>query len=106
MLNNQDCLHCNPIPVMMHEHQESRIYVQSMEKALQGKDVTGVITNARNYCRLLQGHIFKEDNILYPMAEEALDDIQKEAVLKRYHEADSSSLTAETVKAYETLFAE
>lgn len=106
MLENQDCLHCNPIPVMLHEHEESRGFVRNMEKALDEKDVPAVIANAHNYCRLLQGHIYKEDHILYPMAEEALDELRKETVLQRYREADSVTLTAETVKRYETLFAD
>ena len=39
--------------------------------------------NARGYCELLQEHIFREDNILYPMADEALkEEIQKDILGK------------------------
>jgi len=84
MLESVDCMHCNPIPVMLHEHDEGRHYVKEMIEALAAENTELLIENARNYCELLQNHIFKEDNILYPMAEEALNEEQKEAVENKY----------------------
>ena len=104
MLANVDCLHCNPIPVMLHEHQNGRDYVRNMENALKKNDKYGVVENAKGYCYLLQNHIFKEDNILYPMAEDALTDDQKEAVLKKYNEVETTKFNKETILNYESLF--
>jgi hemerythrin-like domain-containing protein len=94
MLENIGNLHCNPIPVMVHEHDEGRNYVRGMEESLSEKDNDKLIGYARSYCYLLQDHIYKEDNILYPMAENALSDAEKEFVLVRYNEADASFSTA------------
>ena len=84
MLESGDCMHCNPIPVMLYEHDEGRHYVKMMQEALESENMDLMIENARNYCLLLQNHIYKEDNILYPMAEEALSEEQKEAVESQY----------------------
>jgi len=84
MLNNLDCMHCNPIPVMLHEHDAGRVYVKGMEAALAQNNKRDLIANARGYCYLLKNHIYKEDNVLYPMAEDALDDTQKMEVEKLY----------------------
>ena len=61
MLDNTDGMHCNPIPVMLHEHDQGRNFVSSMVKGLEG-------------------------NILYPMAEETLSEEDKERVLQLYDE--------------------
>lgn len=80
MLQNQSGMHCNPIPVMLMEHDEGRNYVKGMEIALRDGNKHELLENARGYCYLLQEHIYKEDNILYPMAETALNDMEKQQV--------------------------
>ena len=75
-------MHCNPIPQMLYEHDTGRDFVKGMERGLEETDKKTVIENARGYSYLLKDHIMKEDNILYPIAEEALNDEQKDAILK------------------------
>lgn len=84
MLENIANLHCNPIPVMLHEHDEGREFVKGMEKGIAENNKEKIIKNARGYGMLLRDHIYKEDNVLYPMAEEALSDDQKYFVNKEY----------------------
>ncbi len=84
MLDNMENMHCNPIPVMLHEHETGRQYVKGMEEALSMGNKEYLIENARGYCFLLQDHIYKEDNILYPMAEEVLNDTRKQQVEEAY----------------------
>lgn len=91
MLEEVENLHCNPIPVMLHEHESGREFVKAMENGLQINDKSQVIENAREYCYLLQEHIYKEDNILYAMAEQALNDEQKQKVLEKYKLTDESN---------------
>lgn len=88
MLENIENLHCNPIPVMLHEHDEGRAYVKGMEQGISENNTKKLIENARGYCTLLQNHIYKEDNVLYPMAEEALSNEQKELVNQGYQEVE------------------
>lgn len=84
MLENMENMHCNPIPVMLHEHDEGRNFVKGMIAALENNKQEELLDNARGYCYLLQNHIYKEDNVLYPMAEQALDDQQKLDVENSY----------------------
>ncbi len=88
MLEETGNMHCNPIPVMLHEHDEGRQYVKGMEDALSKNSVEQLLENARGYGYLLQDHIYKEDNVLYPMAEEALNDSRKQHVEALYAEVD------------------
>lgn len=101
MLQNVDNMHCNPIPVMLYEHQDGRDYIRDLENALNKNDKYGVIENARGYCFLLQNHIYKEDNVLYPMAEESLSHEQKKSVLEKYTEVETQKFDKETISKYE-----
>jgi len=65
-------LHCNPIEQMMHEHEIGRKFVKEMIEGLEKEDKSKLKNGANGYTNLLKEHIFKEDNILYPMADDAL----------------------------------
>ncbi len=83
------CLHCNPVEQMIFEHDEGRNFVKEMEKGVESNDKKRVVENARGYSGLLQQHIFKEDNILYPMAESALTDDVKKKMIKEFIEIEN-----------------
>ena len=63
-----------PIGVMLHEHEQGRAFVKSLGEGIarytadDKESVAGIIENARGYFNLLSHHIFKEDNVLFPMA--------------------------------------
>ncbi len=63
-----------PIGQMLTEHSYARQYTNRLETAAkryaQGEHAVkeDIIENARAYAQLLSSHIFKENNILYPMA--------------------------------------
>jgi len=97
MLENTDKLHCNPIPVMLHEHDEGREFVKGMEKGISENNSEKLIENTRGYCVLLQNHIYKEDNVLYPMAEEALSNEQKMEILNSYNKVGESPYNSESI---------
>ncbi len=99
MLKNVDSLHCNPIPVMLNEHDISRAYVKEMELGIEESDNIRVVENAKLYCELLGQHIYKEDNVLYPMAEESLNEEEKTEILKQYKALEKSGLSAEEVSS-------
>jgi hemerythrin-like domain-containing protein len=100
MLENLENMHCNPIPVMLYEHESGRNFVLGMEEGLNENNQEKIIGNAMEYSFLLKEHIFKEDNVLYPMAEEALNDQQKETVLKEYKEVETGEFSKENVQKY------
>lgn len=64
-----------PIGVMLAEHDEGRAYVTTASEALEryrgGDTAAGaaVAANLRNYAGLLEQHITKENQVLYPIAD-------------------------------------
>lgn len=77
---------CNPIQQMLYEHDLGRNFVKGIEEGINEDNKKKIIENARDYCNLLKDHIFKEDNVLYPMAEEAIDEKTKEKMIKKFKE--------------------
>ncbi len=81
-------MHCNPVQQMLHEHDLGRNFVKGIEKGLKENDKNKVIENARGYAQLIQEHIYKEDNILYPMADEALNQQVQKSMLDKFKQAE------------------
>jgi len=102
MLENFENMHCNPIPVMLHEHDESRGFVKGMEQGISENNTKKILENTKAYCILLQSHIDKEDNVLYPMAEESLTDEQKNLVNQKYIEAEQKLNTEMDINAFKS----
>ena len=86
-------MHCNPIPQMLHEHDLGRNFIKEVKKGVEENNKDKVIENARGYTQLLQEHILKEDQILYPMADQALSEETKEVMLKKFKEIENNSAT-------------
>jgi hemerythrin-like domain-containing protein len=67
-----------PIGAMLYEHQLGRTYVKNMKSALAAyqkgdrEELNKFLQNAKGYITLLTDHIYKEDNVLYPLAENNL----------------------------------
>jgi len=67
-----------PIGAMLHDHRAGRDLIRAMGEAVPGVNrgdgpaVGRFVRNARGYRELLLTHIDKEDNVLYPMAEDRL----------------------------------
>jgi len=98
--------HCNPVPQMLMEHEKARGYVRNMEQALHEKSLTALADNAIQYARLLTEHIYKEDNILYPMGEAGLSDEAKTALIKEYVQTDERLDSQAILGKYQTLYME
>lgn len=79
-----------PIGVMLIEHDEGRKFVKGMvdaaEKYEKGEKNAGRVfaKNARGYVQLLTQHIFKEDNILYTMADSVLRKAEQKKLLESF----------------------
>lgn len=81
-------VHCNPVEQMLYEHDLGRNFLKGLENGIKENDKEKITKNAEGYARLLQDHIFKEDNILYPMIDEALNDKTKNNMLKRFKQVE------------------
>jgi hemerythrin-like domain-containing protein len=63
-----------PVGVMLAEHAQGRTLIKAMNAAATGApDYPKFITAASDYAALLAAHIDKENSVLFPMAEKALD---------------------------------
>ncbi len=85
-----------PIGVMLFEHNVGREAVRGMREGIEeffngNENARKKITeNAERYIELLESHIFKEDNILYPMADMHLSDEQQNELLEKFEEVEKS----------------
>jgi hemerythrin-like domain-containing protein len=93
-----------PIGVMLAEHEMGREYVRRMMDAVKrfrnGDEdaLSDFIDSAEGYIQLLEQHIYKEDNILYPIADQQLstekitelleefEDVEEKVIGKGVHE--------------------
>jgi len=87
----------SPIEAMHMEHDQGRAFVRAFEaaaeKALAGipGQIPVIAENARGYAALLRGHIDKEDNILYPLAERVLPETVRTGMLAAYETAEAKT---------------
>ena len=77
-------MHCNPTEQMIYEHNLGRQYVKKLAAGLDENNQAKALAGARGYANLLKDHIYKEDNILYPMADEALGEKIKDTMLAKF----------------------
>ena len=89
-----------PIGVMLSEHDVGRAYVKGMSEGIAeykksgAKAVPKLIKNARGYADLLTQHIYKEDNILYPMADRHLSEAMQEELLEQFEKLEEEVIGA------------
>lgn len=81
---------CNPTQQMIYEHELGRDFISELERGIEKNDKDKIIENAKGYAQLLQDHIFKEENILYPMAEKALDKSIRDEMLVKFAQIEQS----------------
>jgi hemerythrin-like domain-containing protein len=76
---------------------------EAAQKALDGEtgQATIIAENAKGYAALLRGHIEKEDDILYPLAERVLPEEVRSRMLAAYVQAEAK--TPELEKKYRQL---
>jgi hemerythrin-like domain-containing protein len=79
-----------PIGVMLAEHERGRDCVRRMESAVArgSKGDEDFCTAASEYACLLRQHIFKENNVLFPMADNCLNSSDDDMVLKSYQNTE------------------
>lgn len=63
---------CNPISVMIMEHNQARSLFPKLEEKIAQKDTNGFFAAADALMILLQQHNMKEENIMYRLCDDAL----------------------------------
>ncbi len=79
-----------PIGVMLHEHVLGRDCVGRMREASQAQpfDARTFADAARQYIPLLRQHIFKENNVLFRMAEQVMSEADDADVTGRFSQVE------------------
>jgi hemerythrin-like domain-containing protein len=92
-----------PVAVMLSDHGQGRRYVKEMaDSAVALKNgnsnATGWIRESmRGYAELLQSHIAKENNVLFRMADQIMNDSEESDLISRFVSIDEGN-DAEGVK--------
>lgn len=98
-----------PIGVMLREHEQGRAYTRAMRDAaqrLEGGDETArspVARSALDYAALLRQHIAKEDNVLFPLAEQVIPAAQQGELVDAYEQVEHEETGEGVHERYHTL---
>jgi hemerythrin-like domain-containing protein len=83
-----------PIGVMLEEHEIGRSHVRAMADALEklksgDRGAAGAIEeHAAEYAEMLKSHIFKENNVLFQMANQVIPDNLAEQISEKFEEIE------------------
>jgi hemerythrin-like domain-containing protein len=86
-----------PVAVMLNEHEQGRNFVRAalegIEEFKNGNygELQTIYENLGNYASLLQSHINKENNILFRMADQVLNDGEQQALLDQFSEVENNA---------------
>ena len=89
--------HCGPVGVMLMEHEQGREYVKGMVENIElfehGNEeaLHTVHQNMLGYAELLQNHIYKENNILFRMADDIFSEDDQNILLDKFGKIESSA---------------
>jgi hemerythrin-like domain-containing protein len=95
-----------PTGVMLREHDQGRRHLRAMAEAVAGaaggdrQAVRQFVTHARAYVQLLRAHIQKEDGCLFPMADVALTDEDRQDLLASFARVENEEMHAQTHEKY------
>jgi len=87
-----------PVSVMLAEHEQGRLFTGLMRDAaqkLKAGDQSAreqVTRNAHSYVALLRQHIYKEDNILFPMANQTISLANQERVAEDFERVEHDEI--------------
>ena len=86
------------LAVLLHEHEQGRIFVRAVAKAVAGKGVPGAAAirkakkNLAAYAQLLRAHIDKENDVLYPIADRLLKPVDQKNLVEAFDKVESQEL--------------
>jgi hemerythrin-like domain-containing protein len=75
---------------MLQEHQQGRAYIAQMNKSLQERDLTKCQLLAAKYRDLLRSHIEKENNVLFVMADDLLNEADQDEMFEKFENHEES----------------
>jgi len=79
-----------PVGVMLHEHTQGRDYIAQMAKSLEEKNISGFNNAAAQYRDLLRNHIDKENNVLFMMADNVIDEQSQSLMFEKFEQHEET----------------
>ena len=98
-----------PIGVMLTEHEAGRAYIRAMSDGLKRLErgeadaLSAIRNNAHSYRDLLRAHIYKENNVLFPMAERCIPDDVAATLADQFDEIERDRVGAGKHEAYHSM---
>jgi len=102
-------LEAGPLAVMLHEHELGRAAVRAIAGALDRVKSGNTGASAElaeallGYVELLRNHIFKEDNVLFPMADRLLPDQEQGDLAVLFDKVEEEEIGAGVHEKYHEL---
>lgn len=97
------------IDMMLDEHEQGRVFTRAMRDAarrLKSGDAEArllVVSNARGYVALLRDHIAKEDEMLFPLADELLSAERQDTVVRGFAQIEREDAGAGALERFHAL---
>lgn len=88
-----------PVGVMLHEHEVGRDYIRQLQDRLD-KGSASVLKVALGYRGLLEAHIQKENQVLFPMAERILSEEKKARLAAAFDQIEREHAGEGRLEAY------
>lgn len=79
-----------PVGDMLQEHTQGRDHIAQMSHSLDAKDIGGFNNAAVQYRDLLKRHIEKENNVLFPMADEVIDEKEQALLFEKFEQFEEN----------------
>ena len=89
-----------PVAVMLNEHEAGRAYIREMAAAREAGDARGFAAAAHGYVVLLHGHIAKEDQILFRIADSVFTEEDQREVADGFERVEAEEMGAGTHETY------
>ena len=95
-----------PLGMMLHEHDQGRAFIQAIDGAIEGYEsgddaaAKVIAENMRGFIQLLTEHIWKEENVLFQMADQVLTEDDQKDLRERFERVDAEVLGPEEFKRY------
>lgn len=99
------------IDMMLDEHEQGRTFTRAMRdgaRRLEGGDAEAacqLVSNVRGYVALLRDHIAKEDEMVFPMADEMMSGERHDAVMRGFEQVERDDVGAGAHERFHALAA-
>ena len=93
-----------PVAVLTREHEQGRAFLRKMGEAaaVLGQDPAAlrqVIESGRGYIQLLRLHIARENDVVFPMVDQFLDDTDNARLARQFEEFERREMGADSHEA-------